>query len=70
MPTTAGDSEPTTTTPRVPAASPTTTCATTARWQIAIHGVVTDITDRPETDGQLLVLLNSDCTQPIVKAAA
>ena len=67
MPRTVGDSETTATTePETPLAA---TCPTTAQWQTALHGIVTDLTNQNETDGTILVLINSDGTQPIVKAA-
>ena len=70
MPTTAGDTEPATAT-STPAPPPTATqCPTTAQWQSALRTVVTDLTKQNETDVNLLVLINSDGTQSIVKADA
>ena len=53
-----------------PPPTPNSACPTAAQWQQALHTVVLDLTNRPESDGSLLVLINSDGTQPIVKAAA
>ena len=35
-----------------------------------LHSLVNDLTKRSETDAQLLILINSDGTQAIVRVAA
>ena len=51
----------------LPTIARTIPCPTTAH---PLHSLVNDLTKRSETDGQLLILINSDVTQAIVRVAA
>ena len=54
----------------LPTIARTIPCATTAHRNTPLHSLVNDLTKRSETDGQLLILINSDGTQAIVRVAA